>query len=130
MKASARWSRSCPPANAEQIDVVAHDVGDIDRNGLVRECQANLAAAVEHARCIVHRARRTGTFDHIVGAEPPVSRRTASTGVFLLHVDHVIGAKLSTDLEPIVAGAGQNHRLRAERLRDRDTERSQSDPVP
>ena len=38
--------------------------------------------------------------------------------VALADVDHVVGAETGTDLEPVVAGAGEDHRLRAERLRD------------
>ena len=42
----------------------------------------------------------------------------------MLDVDDVVGAEFEPDLEAVVARAGQDHRLRAKRLRDRDAEQA------
>ena len=63
-------------ADAVEVDVVAHDMGDVDFGLLAREGgEANLAAAIDHAGRFVDRVRRAGALDHVVDAlaavEPP-----------------------------------------------------------
>jgi len=54
---------------------------------------------------------------HALAAGDPPNR---GDRIFARHVDDRVGAKLAAHLEPALAGAGQDHRLRAERLGDPD----------
>src|SRR5262249_7180455 len=110
-------------ADAVDVDVVAHDLGDIDRRLLVREGgEADLAAAVDHADRLVDAVGRARALEHVVDAlaavEPPHRRDC----VLPRDVDDVVGTELAADLEPVVARAGEDDRLRAERLRDGNAE--------
>src|SRR5215468_9185658 len=110
-------------ADAVDVDVVAHDLGDIDRRLLVREGgEADLAAAVDHAHRLVDGVGRARALEHVVDAlaavEPPHRRDC----VVPRDVDDVVGTEFTTDLEPVVARAGEDDRLRAERLRDGNAE--------
>jgi hypothetical protein len=50
-------------ADAEDIDVVAHEIAEIDRHRLLRERrEANTAAAIDHPRRLVHRRGRARAF--------------------------------------------------------------------
>src|SRR6516225_6345605 len=87
---------------ADAVDVVAHDLGDIDRRLLVREGRkADFAAAVDHAHRLVDGVGRARALEHVVD---------------------VVGTELAADLEAVVARAREDNRLRAERLRDGNPE--------
>ena len=46
-------------ADAEQIDVIAHDVADVDQGWVVRKgCEADFSPTIAHARRVVDRVRR------------------------------------------------------------------------
>src|SRR5229473_2714987 len=105
-------------ADAVEIDVVAHDVGDVDRRLLVREGgEADLAAAIDHADRLVDRIGRARAFDHVIDALAAVELldRLDDVGLFA-DVDDVVGAELAPDLEAVVAGAREDHRLGTHRL--------------
>ena len=104
-------------ADAVQVDVVAHQVGDINFIGLCREGrQADLAAAVDHQGCFIEPVRRTGAFDDIVDTFAAGQFAHLRHDVLVAHVDHVIGTQLFADFKPVVARAGQDHWLGAQRL--------------
>ena len=93
----------------------------VDRHFLVREgSEADPAAAIDHAHGVVDGAGRGRTFDNIVDALAAVQLLHRSDHVwFLADINHRIGAELEADLQPVVARAGEDHRLGAERLRHR-----------
>ena len=110
-------------ANAIDVDVVAHDLRDVDRRLLVREGgEADFAAAVDHADRFVDGIGRARALEHIVdtlAAVEPAHRRDC---VFPSDVDDVVGTELAADLEPVVARTGEDDGMRAERPCDRDAE--------
>src|SRR5215470_1147952 len=111
-------------ANAIDVDVVAHDLRDVDRRLLVREGgEADFAAAVDHADSFVDGIGRAGTLEHVVDAFAAVEAAHRLDRILLRHVDHVVRAKVAADPEPVVARPGQDYGLRAERLGDRDTKK-------
>src|SRR5215831_3481936 len=106
-------------ADAIDVDVVAHDLGDIDRRLLVREGrEADFAAAVDHADCVVDGVGRARALEHVVDALAAVELAYRRDRVLPPDVDDVVGTELAADLEPVVARAGEDDRMRAERLRD------------
>src|SRR6185312_14064289 len=99
-------------ADAIDIDVVAHDVRDVDRHFLVREGRkADAAAAIDHADRIVHGAGRGRAFDDVVDALAAIE---------LLHLGHDVGRftnvddMVGTEFEPyfqaVVTRAGEDYR--------------------
>src|ERR1044072_7774606 len=109
-------------ADAEQVDVVAHDVRHIDRCFLMREGgQTYLAAAIDHADRVVHGIRRAGALDDVVDALAAVEPAHGLDRIFVARIDDVIGTELEADFQPVVARAGQDHRRGAERLGHRHT---------
>src|SRR5215472_653307 len=110
-------------ADAVDVDVVAHDLGDIDRRLLVREGgEADLAAAVDHARRLVDGVGRARALEHIVDALAAIEPAHRRDRVLPPDVDDVVGTELAADLEPIVARTGEDYGMRAERPCDRDAE--------
>src|SRR6516225_5204281 len=110
-------------ADAVDVDVVAHDLGDIDRRLLVREGgEADLAAAVDHAHRLVDGVGRARAFEHVVDALAAVELAYRRDRVLPPDVDDVVGTELAADLEAVVARAGEDDRMRAERLRDGNPE--------
>src|SRR6516162_7464007 len=108
-------------ADAVDVDVVAHDLGDIDRRLLVREGgEADLAAAVDHAHRLVDGVGRARALEHVVDALAAVELAYRRDRVLPPDVDHVVGTELAADLEAVVARAGEDDGMRAERLCDRD----------
>src|SRR5262252_2771750 len=106
-------------ADTVDVDVVAHDLRDIDRRLLVREGgEADLAAAVDHAHRLVDSVGRARALEHIVDALAAVEPAHRRDRVLSPDVDHVVGTELAADLEPVVARAGEDDGMRAERLRD------------
>src|SRR5262249_28860701 len=63
---------------------------------------------------------RAGTFHHVIDTLAAVEALDGLDDVFIADVDHVIGAKLATDFEAIVASPGQDHRLRAQGFGNRN----------
>src|SRR6202165_2997703 len=127
LRASQRFCAMSPApplaADAVDIDVVAHQMGDIHEDGLVRKRgEAELAAAAEHARGVVDRLGSAGAFEYVI--EPAATRDPAHglDRVLPANVDGVVGAELATDLQAIVAGPGQDHRSSTQCLGDRDPE--------
>jgi hypothetical protein len=94
-------------ANSEDVDVVAHNVGKIDRNRLVRKRrETDAAAAVDHPRRLIQRVRGTGTFEdilHPLAAGDPMHR---CHGIFIVHVDDGVGAELLAHFQPAFSRAG------------------------
>src|SRR5215472_4744606 len=112
-------------ADAIEVNVVAHDMGDVDRRFGVRERrQAHFAAAIDHIDRLVHRVRRAGAFDDIIDAFTAVEPLDRLDDIFIADIDNVIGAELAADLQPIVARAGEDDRLRAQGLRHRYTKKT------
>src|SRR4029453_9364833 len=110
-------------ANAVDVDVVAHDLCDIDRRLLVREGgEADFAATVDHADRLVDGVGRAGALRDVVDAVAAVDAAHRRNRILAPHVDDVVGAELATDREPVVACAGEDDRMRAERLGDGDAE--------
>src|SRR6516225_9973582 len=108
---------------ADAVDVVAHDLGDIDRRLLVREGRkADFAAAVDHAHRLVDGVGRARALEHVVDALAAVELAHRRDRVLAPDVDDVVGTELAADLEAVVARAGEDDRLRAERLRDGNAE--------
>jgi hypothetical protein len=107
--------------DAVDINVIAHNVGYIDRHFLMREGgKANAAAAVDHAHGVVDRAGRGRAFDNVVDAPAAIEFLDGRNDIRLLaDVDHSIGAKFEADLEAIIACSGKDYRLSAEGFRHR-----------
>src|SRR5829696_4234484 len=81
-------------ADTEQIAVVAHDMGDIDRRLLMRESrEAYLAAAIDHAERLVDGVRRARAFDHVIDALIVVERAHSRDRIFLARIDDMIRAE-------------------------------------
>ena len=98
-------------ADAVEIDVVAHQIGHVDRDRLVRKGRkTDFAAAVEHAGGFIHRVGGTRAFDHVVDALAAGQPAHRLDRVFSAHIDDVVGAELAADLKPIVTRAGEDHR--------------------
>ncbi len=94
-------------ADAEHVDVVSHEVGDIDFGWLARKgCQTDATAAVDHARCFVDSVRRTRTFDDVIDALAAIEPADDGDGILVLRVDDVICAEFEADLQAIVARSG------------------------
>src|SRR5262245_11832804 len=111
------------PADTVDVDVVAHDLRDIDRRLLVWEGgEADLAAAVDHAHRLVDGVGRARALEHIVDALAAVEPAHRRDRVLPPDVDDVVGTELAADLEPIVARTGEDDGMRAERPCDRDAE--------
>src|SRR5580704_1391218 len=110
-------------ANAEKINVVAHDVRDIDEAGFVREgSKTDLAATVEHVRSLTDRIRCAGTFDDIVGTGTAGDAPHCLNRIFTAHINDVVGAELPADAQPVVACARQDHGFGAEGFCNGDAE--------
>src|SRR5262252_9066231 len=110
-------------ADTIDVDIVAHDLGDIDRRLLVREGgEADLAAAVDHAHRLVDGVGRARALEHIVDTLAAVEPAHRRDRVLPPDVDDVVGTELAADLEPVVARAGEDDRMRAERFRDGNAE--------
>src|SRR5262249_56010651 len=91
-------------ADAVDVDVVAHDLGDIDRRLLVREGrEADLAAAVDHAHRLVDGVGRARALEHVVDALAAVELAYRRDRVLAPDVDDVVGTQLAADLDPLVA---------------------------
>src|SRR5439155_19414841 len=59
-------------ANPKDVDVVAHEIGQIDRHRLGwKGREADAPAAIDHARRLIQRIGRPRTFEHILHALPP-----------------------------------------------------------
>ena len=109
-------------ANPKYVDVVAHEVSQIHRHGLSRKRRkANPPAAVDHARRLVQRIGRTRAFEHILHALAAGQAPDCLDRVFVGDIDDFVGTEPLTDLEPSVAGAGQNYRLSAKSFGYPDT---------
>src|SRR5499433_3544877 len=77
-------------ADAVDVDVVAHDLGDIDRRRLVREGgEADLAAAVDHAHRLVDGVGCARALEHVVDALAAVKPAHGRDRVLPPDVDHV-----------------------------------------
>ena len=112
-------------ADAVDVDVVAHEIRDVDRDRLVRKRgEAQLAAAVEHACRVVDRVRRGGTFEHVVETVSAGETPDRLDRILPAYVDHVVGAELAADLQAVVARAGEDHRSGAQCLGDGDPEQA------
>src|SRR5262249_56112090 len=110
-------------AEAVDVDMVAHDLRDIDRRLLVREGgKADLAAAIDHANRLVDGVGRARALEHVVDALAAVEPAHGRDRVLAPDVDDVVGTELAADVEPVVARAGEDDRMRAERLRDGNAE--------
>src|SRR5262245_27975554 len=106
-------------ADAVDVDVVAHDLGDIDRRLLVREGRkADFAAAVDHAHRLVDGVGRARALEYVVDTLAAVELAHRRDRILAPDVDDVVGTELAADLEAVVARAGEDDRMRAERLRD------------
>src|SRR5262245_28829315 len=104
-------------ADAVEVDIVAHDVRDVDRRFLVRECgKADLAAAVDHADRLVDGVGRARALHDVIDALAAVEPAHGFDRILAPHVDDVVGAELAPDLEPVVAGAGEDDGMGASAL--------------
>src|SRR6266480_1518088 len=89
------------PADAIDVDVVAHDLGDIDRRFLVREGgEADFAAAVDHADRLVDGVGRARALEHVIDALAAVEAAHRRNRILAPHVDDVVGAELSPATRP------------------------------
>src|SRR3954468_13197859 len=110
-------------ADPVEVDVVAHQVRNVDRDLVGGERrEADLAAAVQHLGGLVDRVRRPRALQHEVDALAPGQLTHRFDGVLVADVDHVVCAEALADLEPVVARAGQDDGLGAERLGNRRAE--------
>src|SRR5690242_6270936 len=94
-------------ANAVDVDVVAHDMRDIDRGFAVRKRrEAYLATAIDHLDRFIERVRSRRAFEHIIDALAAVEPFDGLDHVTLLaDVEYMVGAEIESDLQPIVPGA-------------------------
>src|SRR6516225_1055626 len=117
-------------ANAKHVDVVAHEVGEIDRHRIGGEGRkTDPPAAIDHPCSLVERVRRAGTFEHVLDTLAAGDPLDSFDRVFLVDIDDRVGAEPFADREPALARAGQDHRLRTQRLGDaypHQTDRSRS----
>src|SRR6185437_8471186 len=86
--------------------------------------KTNAAAAVDHARGFVDGFRCAGTFDDVVDALTAVQLAHRFDRIFFPGIDDKISAQFLADLKAVVARAGEDYRMGAERLRDRHAEQS------
>src|SRR5215469_13438498 len=102
------------PADTVDVDVVAHDLRDIDRCLLVWEGgEADLAAAVDHAHRLVDGVGRARALEHKVDTLAAVEPAHRRDRVVSPDVDYVIGTELAADLEPVVARTAKDDGMRA-----------------
>src|SRR3569833_1361276 len=113
-------------ADAKDVDDVADEMGDIDFGRLAGESrEADTATAVDHTRRFVDRVWSTRALDHVIDTLAAVEFARLGNNVFLVvHIDDVIRTQLLADLKAIVARAGENDRLCAERLGNRDAQQA------
>src|SRR4029077_9816758 len=104
--------------NAVHVDVVAHDMRDVDRHFFVRKgSKTDAAAAVDHTQRIIDRGGRCRAFDDIVDALAAVQLLHFGHDIGrLANVDHRVGAELLADFQTVVARACEYHRLGTERF--------------
>src|SRR5205085_1246813 len=104
-------------ANAKDIDVVAHKIGQIDRHRLRRERrEADPPATIDHACRLIQRIGRARAFEHILHALPLGQALHRFHRIFAADIDDRVGAELFPHLEASVAGAGQDDGLGAQSL--------------
>src|SRR5438477_3290515 len=104
-------------ADPEDIDVVAHKIGEVDRHRLGwKGREADAPAAVDHARRLVQRIGRPRAFEDILHALPPGQALHRFHRIFAADIDDRVGAELFPHLEAPVAGAGQDDGLGAQCL--------------
>src|SRR5262245_58834823 len=87
------------PADAVNVDVVAHDMRDIYRHLLVRKRRkADAPAPVDHAHGVVYSAGRRRAFDNIVDAPAAVELFYFCNDVgSLADIDDSVGAEFEAD---------------------------------
>src|SRR6266545_4819869 len=94
------------PADAIDVDVVAHDLGDIDRRFLVREGgEADFAAAVDHADRLVDGVGRARALEHVIDALAAVEAAHRRNRILAPHVDDLVFAEAAVGGEAVGAVA-------------------------
>src|SRR5271165_7196316 len=112
-------------ADAEDIDVVTHEIGEVDRHRVRREGgEADPPAAVDHARGLVEGVRRARAFEYVLHSLAMGDPLDRLDRILAVDVDGFVRTEPFAHLEPPLAGAGQDHRLCAQRLSDADTHQS------
>ncbi len=79
-------------------------------------CKADAAAAVDHLCRLIDAVGCGRTLDHIVDTLAAHDLVYRLDRVFLAYIDDMVGTQLLADFKPVVAGAGQDNRLRTHRL--------------
>jgi enoyl-CoA hydratase/carnithine racemase len=89
----AAGSAAAFASNSVSVDVVLHEMRDIDRDRIVRKRgEADLAAAVGHVNGLIDRCFGSGALDHIVGAETVSELLDHLNGILVVDIDDAIGA--------------------------------------
>ena len=98
-------------ANAVDVDVILHQMREIDRNRTVRKCgETDLAAAVGHVNRMIDGGLGAGAFDHIIRTDPTSERFDDVDCIFFGNIDDTVRPELSADCEAGIAGSGQDDR--------------------
>src|SRR6201991_3065354 len=106
-------------ANAVDIDIVLHEMSEIRRHRLVRECrEADFSAAIGHMNGLIDGGFGAGALDHIIGADPAGELLDHVDRVLVGDVDDAVRAQLLANGKAAVARSRQDHGARAKRLGD------------
>ena len=112
-------------ADAVNVDVVAHEIGQIDRHLFAGERgETDAAAAIDHPRRLVESVRRARAFQHVLDALASGQPGDSRDGILVAHIDDRVRPEFAAHFQPAVARAGQNNRRGAERLGDRNPHQS------
>ena len=91
-------------SNSVDVDVISHNVWNVDHSPLMRTRQGRVTPAQEHMRGVVADGiGGTGTFEHVIDA---LAIRLAANGgdsIFSSGVDREIGAELAPDSQTAFA---------------------------
>src|SRR5262245_6719216 len=108
-------------ADAVEIDVVRHDVADVDERGLLRKgAKTNAAAALQHVDSIVDRVCGPRTLEHQVRAAPIGQLAHSVDHRLARRVDDDIGTDARSHAKAAVDDIGEDHGTCAKRLPDGD----------
>src|SRR5689334_2506341 len=108
-------------ANAKDVDVVAHNIGKVDRDWLMRKrCQTDAAAAIHHPRRSIQRVRSSGTFQNVLHTLAARQALNCGHGILMIHIDHGVSTEALSHLQTTLARTGEDDRLRTQCLGDAD----------
>jgi len=110
-------------ANAVDVNIVLHEMREIRRHRVVRECRkTDFPAAIGHMNGLIDGGFGAGALDHIIRADPAGELPDDVERVFFGDVDDAVRAELLAYREAAVAGARQDDGVRSQCSCDRHGE--------